>query len=364
VSLLSDIASLKTRVTTVERRTTAVEAKNAAQGSSRVALDGRSTNLEKEVDALKYIISPTPNAGSTSAPVYATVIDGQTINSLQLTNVHDRTYTNCTFTGRTTGWGTLSIQPGCYNLSFINCTVNGSTNTNENCVSVWDQPGGTVHDVYFDTCHILQGYRMGIEVNCRDDTASSVAGCTTIYQRVNIYNCTIDAQYREGISYDGPAFSANCVVYNTLIKGAGMDPAGPSTWLSSFEINGPSGFDVDRLTCYQGKEACLNLNGPPGSCDWNFTNCVFDARVKDAGQTVNNVGGSAMLCLYDVDGATFTDCASYCGPNYVNLYFAPASNCTFTRCTWQGDTEFKRGYGTNGTCTGNTGDLPPYSGAM
>jgi hypothetical protein len=58
VSLLSDIAALKTRVTTVERRTTAVEAKNAAQGNSRAALDSRATNLEKEVDALKYIISP------------------------------------------------------------------------------------------------------------------------------------------------------------------------------------------------------------------------------------------------------------------------------------------------------------------
>jgi hypothetical protein len=57
VSLLSDIASLKTRVTTVERRTTSVEAKNAAQGNSRAALDSRATNLQKEVDALKYIIS-------------------------------------------------------------------------------------------------------------------------------------------------------------------------------------------------------------------------------------------------------------------------------------------------------------------
>jgi hypothetical protein len=114
VSLLSDIAGLKTRVTTVERRTTAVEAKNAAQGNARVALDGRSTNLEKEVDALtRIIISPTP-AEPPSGPTFNVLDYGAHRNGSTDDAPHIQAAVNAAYAA---GGGNVYLPTGTYAIT-------------------------------------------------------------------------------------------------------------------------------------------------------------------------------------------------------------------------------------------------------
>jgi hypothetical protein len=113
VTVATDIAALKARCTALEKRATSTEAKNKTQDTTLVALAARiakleSTqpvdygtrlaDLEKEVDALKYIITPTgatigPSGGDDTAAIQAAVNE------------------------KGTAGGTITFDPGAYTIS-------------------------------------------------------------------------------------------------------------------------------------------------------------------------------------------------------------------------------------------------------
>ena len=120
----TDIAALKARCTALEKRATATEGKTSALSTAATALTARVAKLEavkpidysaqiaalqKEVDDLRYIISPTPSGppyGSFNVMDYGAHANGSTDDAAHIQSAIDACYN--------AGGGTVYIPAGSY----------------------------------------------------------------------------------------------------------------------------------------------------------------------------------------------------------------------------------------------------------
>jgi len=204
---------------------------------------------------------------------------------------------------------------------------------------------GCVTDITIDNCYFESGQFMGFACGTRPDDATA----TGIYQRVNLTNCTFAPSASEAVSYDGPAFNANCTVSNLLIEGFGADPDTP--YPDGFEITGPGGFTVSDVTIWGGRGPAWNLSGSTVSgvavpCNWSFTNCVTDMT-----QGTVTSDGTQPIIAGDVNGSTWNNCTFMPKVGSGDAWLEDCTNNTFTNCTWNGADAWWNA----GGCSGNTG---------
>jgi hypothetical protein len=373
VSLLSDIAALKTRVITVERRTTAVEAKNAAQGNSRASLDSRATNLQKEVDALKYIISPTPEDVEPSATVtygavttanpnnYAdgAVVAGAGIGVTTLTGkldygssqefrdmtidatgdecIHNKngasgtTFRRVRFRGGRAGapdgdFATVAFggeNLSCDHITFIDCEVERNLGLGDNIGLVEDGSlinGTHVSDVTFTGCHVgvsngngghdTGGPRMGVELYTYPD--GSNGECYHGWSNFVFTDCVFEAT--DDLCFDladGPS------------KYGGR-ASGPATMTRCTFMGGG----------YSGTQTNSASVAVEGCKDVTFTDCLFYRGREETFGIGFSSGVSTGLtvtgCTFDL---TYDNGITQTGDEYNNENVIGGDDTTFTNNT-------------------------------
>ena len=258
---------------------------------------------------------------------------------------HDVVYENCTFTGGGATTAVLTLNQACYNIVFRNCTIGASP---YNGVSI-NSYNGNIHDVRFEGCHFLSAARMGFECTNRPDAV------TAGYQHIDLIDCVFEPSGSEAVSYDGESLSGNCLIKNTLIKGAGNGPGNPLwnsawTWRQAFEINGPINMTMDHLTVNLSYGTTLNLNGPAsGNCGWTFTGCNFDMSQSylNCSPLVSydsNGYGPPLLFPTNMRGAVFANCTFNTGTNVrgrIADLTAGNSGNDFSTCTFTGNDHVK-----------------------
>jgi hypothetical protein len=355
VSLLSDIAALKTRVTTVERRTTAVEAKNATQGNSRAALDSRATNLQKEVDALKYIISPTPPGGGdepdatvtygagtitnpnnyadgavvAGAGIGVTILNGHldfgsnqefrdmTIQASSNSATYNKanatgtTFRRCHFRGGG-GTGSDSTRPvialgfnnNCSFITFKDCEVECNLGSNAdfgeayNNLSFDSTGSGAPTDIVMDGCHVgvsngvrTGSPRMGLE--CWTDTGAPG------WQRITLRNCVFEVCDAHCTDFsDRPEVRSTGV----LIEGCTLWGGGllQRSWGSTIDIEYPLGAVIRNNLLYRSWEHVMqsttrdNAGYTPALLTFtdNIIDLTTDNGVTPAGYSWLNLEGA------------------------------------------------------------------------
>jgi hypothetical protein len=249
-------------------------------------------------------------------------------------------FTRCTFEGGTTQapiWGALIINRTSNNLTFTDCTIAESPWNGISINAIDD----SIHDITFDSCHILEQACMGFE--CTNRGTGTVG-----YSNINLIDCVFEVQGAEAVSYDGNRYSGNCLVDGCLLKGSGNNPDYP--WGQGFEINGPTNMTVTGTTIYRTYSTTLNLGssgGYLGVTNNTFTDCTFDQSVNyltrnPSFNTDVNGPSAPMLLSADMVGWTFDNCIFNAGDKVrrriIGLQDASTGNdfstCTFTGGEW------------------------------
>jgi len=188
-----------------------------------------------------------------------------------LRDVHDKVFENVTFDGAGGGnpdaSGVLELRGACYNLRFTAITINPNRDAIGSGVMIADSGAG-MHDIVFETPHIMTQPFMGFVCNARCSSNG--------YQRVNLVNAIIEPQGSEAVSYDDTSGTAgHCLVENNLVKGGGLTTLYP--YGQGFEINGVHDMVVRRNTFAACRGAILNLQmHDTRDCGWVFEDNVVD----------------------------------------------------------------------------------------
>ena len=309
-------------------------------------------------------VTPTPTPTPTVTP---TPTPTPTSGPLRLDNVHDVLYENVTFRGSGTGSAEDSavvyIVHASYNITFRNCVFETNGDGVGNGVTINDTGWG-IHDVTFDHCHFDYQPRMGFE--CISRRFDRGAGNYPGYLRINLINCTFDAQGSEAISYDDddPAHTYNgqpqgagyCTISGNVVRGAGINSA--YSWRRSFEINKTRNMTVTNNWFGPGVDGITNLRcntDYTSSMNWTFSGNTWDATAFLPGVTYKagaqlwymaNVQGGVTVAdtmlqgspystgswgyLDSVNGADFSGSTIQGCPGVLSSYMSPGC----TNVTW------------------------------
>jgi polygalacturonase len=303
----------------------AIEAKNSAQGNSRAALDGRSTNLEKEVDALKYIISPTP------PPAEGLTVNVKTDNALfggsaalgndsandtaPIQNAIDYVYGQ--------GGGTVYLPNGTYRVSGAYnlyswagvpypCETslslllkNGVTVQGESRVGtiIKEASGSNYHPIGGDHCA-----NIGVKgLTVTSTTASGVDGAKFL----DCSGVTIDDVLATGLYIGFALYScSNSSILNSYADNCGMGICvGESDW-----------------TGYSGHSTNLAVT------DCSASSCDVGFRVRSCMTVANSPGVRRSDYPYYSGSTTFLRC-SVSGSSTCGFMMTDATGCVYQSCT-------------------------------
>jgi len=255
-----------------------------------------------------------------------------------LRNVHDVVFNNVTFSGAGSGGpdssGVIEILGASYNITFVNCTIERNADGVGNGVKIVDSGAG-MHDITFENCLFKGQPRMGFECIGR--------GSRNGYQRVDVVDCTFEAQGSEAISYDDDSGTAgNCLISGNLVKGAGTNPAFP--WGQGFEINGVRDMTARFNTFYRCRGSAWNLNGPSGDCGWNLSDNVIDTSRG----TVASTSDANPVCANNVTGGVFARNQITNSVAWAIAYFSGCHNMDWRTTIWKGPNATPRQVGSSG----------------
>jgi hypothetical protein len=351
MSTATDIAALKARCTALEKKDTAIQSAATALAARVAKLEAvkpidyavQIAALQKEVDALRYIISPIPIR---PGPAWGTEFTDR--GFLYLDDGHDLLYENLRFTGNGYGSGDggalvflINYSP-VYNIVFRNCIFETNAEGTGNGVKLFDRGGGTMSDITFDHCHFEYQPRMALEILGRA-TEFGIGGQG--YLRINTTDCTFDASAGQALSYDDSSNTAGyCTVSGNVIEGAGVG----STYAYGrvFELNKVHNMTVTDNFFGAGRDGIMNLQGDGVNTEgWTFSGNVIDGSHVPPGVTI---GGNQPYCCENVMGGdTFSD--TIITGSYQNSwgYFANCNGMDFTGSTLSGSSNPPYSGGTN-----------------
>lgn len=226
-----------------------------------------------------------------------------------------------------------------------------------NCVSINHTATAKFNHIWFVDClfksvYDASGYslnRMGFECTGRP----APTGADDVYQDIRLIRCTFEPPGSEAVSFDGPEMTSSVLVEDVTILGSGNHPTNYS-WGQGFEINGPSGFTVNRLTIYPGRGSGTNLGGRDtlgGNSDWTFTDINILPDYHDL-QVTRRDSLSHPVYAHDMHGTTWTGTVerTLVGGSGNFVYLSNCDNNDFTGVDWVGSGTFSQP-----NSTGNTG---------
>jgi len=351
MSTATDIAALKARCLALEKRVAKLEAVKPVDYAPQIAA------LWKEVDALKYIISPTPPAGQwdSAGPAPNTVFT--TRGKLDIYNEQGTTYENLWFQGAASfggdGGGLIYIcnynaGSEVSNITFRNCRIGTETST-ANGVKIVDLGQGGIHDITFDHCHFDYQPRMGIEVIGR---AINDGRGGQGYLRVNTTDCTFDASAGEAISYDDDSGTAGyCTVSGNFVDGAGVG----DTYQYGAVIENNCVLNMTWANNYfgAGRDSIVNINGNRaalGNLNMVCSGNTYDGTHVPAGVTCTN----QLFGIINVaGGVSFADTIINDSGNYEDTWawFNNNNGVDFGGSTITGTSAADNVYGSGNTNT-------------
>lgn len=254
---------------------------------------------------------------------------------------HDVTFTRCKFKSADDGYASFWIfnngASAIYNITLADCLIDSSSNWNGISINAID---GSIHDITFDGCHVLEQARMGFECTNRGSGTKS-------FCNIKLMDCIFEVQGSEAISFGGNVGAGdNCLVDGCLLKGSGNNPDYP--WGQGLENNGRTGLTVRDTTIYRTYSTTLNVGNNCGDKTTTFIGCTFDMSVnyltRDPSFVTDVNGPSApMLLSSNIAGWTFENCIFNVGDKVRRRILAlegaatgnDLSTCTFTGGEWK-----------------------------
>jgi hypothetical protein len=363
MSTATDIAALKARCLALEKKDTAIQSAATALAARVAKLEAvkpidyatQIAALQKEVDALKYIISPTPAGESYYGPAPGTVYTD--VGQTTIRNINNQVYDGYRYTGANLASdpenGVLHIDNASYNLTFRNCYIRSSTLAGGgNGVTIYDSGKG-IYDITFDHCYFEGQGRMAFE--CISRRSSLGAGDYPGYLRVSVTNCYFAIGGAEQFSFDDDDPNR---VYNGTDQGAGYVTVSGNyfegcdgswgSWPYVFELNrtahatvtnnffGPAPNFAMNTRCTVGDSHAANI-------DWVFSGNTLDATAVIPGHTYttsdNDPQGKLWMCGNVTGGVTVSD--TFIGPPPFKSagnwgYFENCANLDFGGSTVHG----------------------------
>jgi hypothetical protein len=207
-----------------------------------------------------------------------------------------------------------------YNITFLDCYINGNTG-----------PGGTddegvnaikgvaigldgLHDITFAGCYTEECSRMAIEWTA----------ATASYSHYNlaVRDCEFEPVGEEAGSFVGShetTFAAYILIDSCTFRG--YDNKADFGWYGGFEIQGIRYCEVRNCTFLGGGQKwgnCGGYSGETGHCYWLFDNVTVDFRTYDDLQTIEDANGFGVFgnrgASSWVNYSLFKDCHFYAHP--------------------------------------------------